>query len=168
MCLLKVLSVTGAEFFYPGFFNVTSGKGPHTFPDPRNYIWQLALPSYAQAITSRYETILRKGDLLRDSKGEPIVRLDVGDPRLLIAVRKHPNEDVYIISGTLQPNTNYKGNVKDKKATWLKFDGHKIRCEFRRQGSTYYLDLTKPDQPIFYQLVVWHEAGHPLYWRKDS
>ncbi|MEL6634352.1 MAG: hypothetical protein AAFQ83_23000 [Bacteroidota bacterium] len=165
--LLKVLPVIGAEFFYVGFFNVTSGSGPQTFADPRNYMWQAAMPSYAQAIASRYEYILKNGSLLRDAQGQPLVRIPTRDPRLLVAVRKHPSKPVYIIAGTLQPISNVKGNVADEKAETITFDGQTLTCTFRRQGSIYLYDLSDKASPIFYQLDSWHEAGHPLYWTKD-
>jgi hypothetical protein len=47
--LLKLLAVSGAEFFYAGFFNLHPA-----FPDPRNWCWQGAAPAYVQAITSHY------------------------------------------------------------------------------------------------------------------
>ncbi|MEL6134919.1 MAG: hypothetical protein AAFR59_16285, partial [Bacteroidota bacterium] len=165
--LLKVLPVVGAEFFYVGFFNVSSGSGPQTFADPRNYMWQAAMPSYAQAIASRYEYILKNGSLLRDEKGQPLVRIPTRDPRLLVAVRKHPSKPIYIIAGTLQPISNVKGNVADDKAETIEFDGQTLTCTFRRQGSVYLYDLSDKESPIFYQLDSWHEAGHPLYWTKN-
>ncbi|MEO0584356.1 MAG: hypothetical protein AAF135_19240 [Bacteroidota bacterium] len=165
--LLKVLPVVGAEFFYVGFFNVTSGSGPHTFADPRNYIWQAAMPSYAQAIASQYEDILKNGSLLRDKEGQPIVRIPMNDPRILVAVRKHPTQPIYIIAGTLQPISNVKGNVADQKVETITFDGQQISCAFRRQGSVYYYDVRDKAHPVFFQIDHWHEAGHPMYWSKD-
>ncbi|MEL6698842.1 MAG: hypothetical protein AAFP89_21535 [Bacteroidota bacterium] len=165
--LLKVLPVVGAEFFYVGFFNVTSGSGPQAFADPRNYIWQAAMPSYAQAIASQYEDILKDGSLLRDTKGQPIVRIPTNDPRILVAVRKHPTQSIYIIAGTLQPISNVKGNVVDQKVETITFDGQQISCAFRRQGSVYYYDARDEAHPVFFQVDHWHEAGHPMYWSKD-
>jgi hypothetical protein len=56
---LKLLAVTGAEWYYTGFFNLHPA-----FPDPRNWVWQGAAPSYAQAITSHYLDVLFEGELL--------------------------------------------------------------------------------------------------------
>ncbi|MEM7656645.1 MAG: hypothetical protein AAF399_10990, partial [Bacteroidota bacterium] len=160
--LLKCLGVIGAEFYYPGFFNV--GR---TVAKPQNYIWQAAMPAYAQAITSRYEHILREGDLLLDEEGEPIVRTWAGNPMILATVRKHPDQPIYIISTTLQPLSNGKGVVADQDVAWIDIEGQLIQLMSRRQGSTYYLDLQSSTEPIFFQLDSWHEAGHPAYWSED-
>jgi hypothetical protein len=63
---LKLLAVTGAEFFYTGFFNLHPA-----FPDPRNWVWQGAAPAYAQAVTSHYLDVLYEGDLLRGDMPVP-------------------------------------------------------------------------------------------------
>ncbi|HUN01311.1 MAG TPA: hypothetical protein PLS00_00540 [Niabella sp.] len=68
--LLKSMVMLGADFFYTGYFNVTgstgwpNGKGPN---DPRGYIYQAAMPAYAQAIASQVWEFIDKGVLLEDS-----------------------------------------------------------------------------------------------------
>ena len=67
--LLKSMVMLGADFFHVGYFNVTgttgwpNGKGPN---DPRGYIYQAAMPAYAQAIASQVWEFLDKGVLLED------------------------------------------------------------------------------------------------------
>ncbi|MEM7367596.1 MAG: LamG-like jellyroll fold domain-containing protein [Bacteroidota bacterium] len=160
--LLKNLGVIGAEFFYPGYFNVNK-----IISNPKNYIWQAAIPGYAQAIVSRYEDVLRNGHILRDAEGKPILRLENGNPGVLSTVRKHNDKDLYIIGTTIQPISNIKGQVQDQQITTIDLQSEKIHLMSRRQGSTYYYDRSDPDNIIFYQLDSWHEAGHPSYWSKD-
>jgi len=162
--LLKMLPITGAEFFYTGFFNETRGKGPHTFPDPANYAWQAVMPAYAQAVTSYYEDILRNGNLLNDANGKPIVTWPVADPRILLVVRKHDTRPEYIIGGTIQPESNTKGNVPDSLPVKIQLGEKTLQFFVRRQGSVYRYNDT--DTPTFYQLDTWHELGHPLWWEK--
>ena len=166
LALLKNLAVTGAEFYYTGFFNVSSGKEP-VFPKPENYIWQAAMPAYAQAITSRYEDVLRKGNLLRDKAGNILVQHETGDPRVLVTVRKHDTRPVYVIAGSLQPISNQKGNVTDKKQVKIDLEGKPLIFEVRRQGSVYIYDQSDRNRPLFFQLDGWHETGHPSYWSQD-
>lgn len=158
--LLKALGPLGAEFFYTGFFIESKrGKLP-TLPLPSNYVWQLAMPAYAQAITSHYEEILRKGDLLRDSTGNPMLRLDAGDPRVLVTARKY--QDQYVIAATIQPISNQKGNVSDAVSVTVDVDGTPLNLEARRQGSVYRWDRSTGK---LWQLDQWHELGHPTHWK---
>lgn len=166
LALLKNLGVTGAEFYYTGFFNVSDGK-KKAFPKPQNYIWQAAMPAYAQAITSRYEDLLRDGNLLLDQSGEPIVQYETGDPRILVTVRRHDTRPEYVIAGGLQPLSNQAGNVEDKKRVKILVEGQPLTFEVRRQGSVYRYDQSDQQHPVFFQLDGWHEAGHPGYWSKD-
>lgn len=166
--LLKLLGPIGAEFYYTGFFNETPWgfKGKPTFADPKNYIWQAALPAYAQALTSHYEDVLREGALLRDDKGVPIIHVDVHDPRFLVVVRKAKNEARYIVAGGIFPLSNQKGQVPDEGEVWVPIGKKKYRMCFRRQGSVYELDLSG-SKPRMRQLDGWHETGHPSFWSKD-
>ncbi len=157
--LLKNLSATGAEFFYNFHY---SPQG-----NPADFIWQVAVPAYAQAITSHYEDILRNGDLLRDTQGLPITRHWVGDPRILFTVRKHDLNEVYVIAASLQPISNLQGNVPDQATAIWEWQGMRLRCEVRRQGSVYIWDRRDPEAPVFYQLDRWHETGHPSWWSSD-
>ncbi|MDW3647047.1 MAG: LamG-like jellyroll fold domain-containing protein [Bacteroidia bacterium] len=160
--LLKCLGPIGAEFFYTGFFNV---KKP--FADPRNYAWQAVMPSYAQAVSSYYEGILRKGSVLRDGENSPIISLEVADPRILATARKSAEGKKYVIALTIQPQSNIKGNVPDQAKVEINLEGNKLSLTARRQGSVYVLDLSTQSGPIIYQLDSWHETGHPAWWSQD-
>jgi len=162
--LLKTLGPIGAEFFYVGYFNESIGDN---YPDPREYVWQVAIPAYAQAITSFYEDILRKGSLLVDEKNNPIIRHWVGDPRILVTIRKSNNDNRYIIAGNINPTTNWKGEVPDSILTTLEIEKRQVQCWFRRQGSVYLYQPNAPTGPLFFQLDSWHEKGHPQHWSKN-
>lgn len=158
--LLKCLGPIGAEYFYTGYFNVNRAVS-----NPADYAWQAVYPVYAQAITSQYESLFRKGNVLMDPTSTPIIRLSTGDPRILATVRKYGKQ--YILALTIQPQSNIKGNVPDEVAVKLNFEGLEINCRARRQGSVYFMDITKAQAPVFYQLDAWHQSGHPSRWSKD-
>ncbi len=166
--LLKLLGPIGAEFFYVGFFNLTfpNQQGKNVFADPDNYIWQAALPSYAQAVTSRYETILRNGELLQDNEGKPLINFPVKDPRILISARKSKVKSIYILAGAVLPMSNQIGIVPDQLTAEVELEGKKFLFNWRRQGSVYELDLSK-GSPVIRQLDAWHQTGHPFFWSKD-
>ena len=159
--LLKCTGVIGAEFYYACVFNEYSAD---KFPLPIHYAWQALTPAYAQAITSRYEDILRNGHLLTDKQGAPILRHIVSDPRVLVVIRKHNTQNRYVISSTLNPYSNVKGNVPDETSIQIAFDGVKLRLNTRRQGSVYLFDNSDPTNPSLVMLDHWHETGHPLQW----
>lgn len=163
--LLKLLGPMGAEFFYTGFFN--EGVGSTAFAHPNHYTWQAVMPSYAQAISSRYEEILLDGRLLRDASGQPLPELASGDPRVPVSVRKQRDKDRYVIAATAQPNSNLKGAVPDSLLARVRFDGHELTFFARRQGSVFIYDLETYRSPVLYQLDSWHETGHPWWWSKD-
>ena len=160
--LLKCLSVTGAEFYYVGMFIL---KKPYAKPE--NYVWQAAIPAYAQAISSYYEPVLRDGNLLTNKQGEPLIDLPTGDPRVLVCARKHEKKPLYIISGTIQPKSNLVGTTPEKKDVQINLGSRQLSFEVRRQGSTYLYDLSEPGKPVFIQLDSWHENKHPEQWSEN-
>ncbi len=167
--LLKALGMTGAEFYYAGFF---SGSAP--FPDSRNWVWQASIPSYAQAITSRYEDYLRNGELMNGDVANnyitptrPGYSFWTGDHRKLVVIRKHNVGNKYAITGTIQPHSNMAGNAENESVAIIKLDNQTIKLKVRRQGSTYIFDKTNAAAPVFYQLDDWHERTHPLHWTAD-
>ena len=162
--LLKCLGVVGAEFYYAGVFNE---RNLSNFPIPENYVWQLTTPAYAQAITSRYEDILRNGELLRDQDGIPILEYDVGDLQILFTVRKHTLREEYILAGTIQPSSNVAGTVPDVASASVVVDGMELRLPVRRQGSVYHLTVEGDNAPVLRQLDAWHETGHPCFWTNN-
>ncbi len=173
--LLKALGMAGAEFYYAGFFNDDPYYNSTNFPaNPAGYAWQAVMPSYAQAITSRYENLLRNGDLMNgdvpNSYANPTTQgysFETGDLRKLVVIRKDHTQNIYAITGTIQPNSNMLGNTELQSDAKIKLDGNPLQFTVRRQGSTYIYNNTNPASPVFYQLDGWHENSHPCYWTKD-
>ncbi|MFT4015873.1 MAG: hypothetical protein QM668_02820 [Agriterribacter sp.] len=168
--LLKAMVMLGADFFHVGYFNVTgktgwaNGAGPN---DPRGYIYQAAMPAYAQALASHVYEWLENGVLLEDSLAGNTTMpyaFKTSTPNHLVLVRKLNHS--YLIYGTIQPNSNYKGNARLTDTTAITLEGKKIQFEIRRQGSMYVLDMSGKEA-IFYQLDKWHEYTHPYFWNKN-
>ena len=167
--MLKVFSMAGAEFFYTAFFNITT-----PYPDSKVWAWQVVLPAYAQAVTSRYEDLLRNGYLMEGDVPNDYINpawnaysFKSGDLRKLVVIRKHNSLSKYAITGTLQPNTSMMGNAENSGNATITLDGQNLKFKVRRQGSTYIYDKTNSSAPVFYQLDEWHEATHPYLWSKD-
>lgn len=174
LALLKSLTMLGADFFYVGYFNVTGGgKWPNGYGpfDPRGYIYQAAIPSYAQAVASRFTDFIENGTLLnvRSMPTEYMYRFrfynNRSDKSQLILVRKAGNR--YLLYGSVQPVTNKLNAVPEKQQVSIAVEDKNISFEIRKQGSMYILDLSNPANPVFYQLDGWHEASHPAYWSKN-
>jgi len=167
--LLKCLGMTGAEFYYPGFFSLAA-----PWPDSKNWIWQAAMPPYAQAITSRYEDFLRNGKLLNGDVSNsyitptaPGYSFWTGDLRKLVVIRKHNSINKFAITGTIQPNSSMVGNAENESVATITLEGQTLSFKVKRQGSTYIYDKSNPAAPVFYQLDGWHEQSHPSYWSRD-
>jgi hypothetical protein len=174
--LLKCLGMMGAEFYYPAYFNEQRSYLPPNPPphDPRDYIWQYVVPAYAQAVTSRYEDLLRHGTLLEGDVPNDwynpqwnAYNFWTGDLQKLVVVRKSRTQNRYAITGTIQPNSNMAGNAPLESIAIITLDGQQLKFKVRRQGSTYIYDRTNPLDPVFYQLDEWHEYKHPYLWTKD-
>ena len=162
--LLKALSAAGAENFNPGFFNTASAYGGLNPPpaNPAGYAWQAVIPSYAQAITSRYENLLRNSDLLEGDVPNPGTNpilpnysFTAGNQQNLVVIRKDHTQNIYVITGTIQPNSNMIGNAVLESDAIIKLNGSTLQFDIRRQGSTYIYDNTNPSIPVFYQLDGW-------------
>ncbi|UTW61465.1 T9SS type A sorting domain-containing protein [bacterium SCSIO 12741] len=180
--LLKLLNNYGAEFFYSSYFvDQDMGGSPQPNQDPRHWTWQFLMPSYAQAIASRYEYILRDGVLLTDQHltypdGNPHHRIK-GGSNVYNLVRKWENPgnsaDVhYVISTAHMPISNYQepgGSSYDKIVTMEDMDGLNVSLETRKQGSVYLFryDPQSFTEPVFIQLDSWHEDIHPTRWSDD-
>lgn len=166
---LKAVALTGAENFHAGYFVTTQ---PYQLPE--NYVWQVAMPAYAQGLTSRFEDILRNGYVMEgnvpanfaDPTGTPGYQFAAGDIRKLVVVRKHNTQAKYVITGTIQNYSNMAGNVEPEGNASISLDGQTVKFKIRKQGSTYIYDKTNASSPVFYQLDAWHEATHPYYWSK--
>lgn len=160
--LLKCLSGIGAEFYYTGYFSLSA-----PFTDPAKWVWQAAMPAYAQAITSRFEDVLKEGNVLFDEQKNPIITYKTNDKHVLVTIRKHTKKEKYIICGTYQPFTNEANDIPEKKNVTIAFANQEITFEVRRQGSVYVYEKTPEGKTLFYQLDKWHENSHPDYWSKD-
>ncbi|MEM7035361.1 MAG: T9SS type A sorting domain-containing protein, partial [Bacteroidota bacterium] len=189
--LLKVLSGMGAEYFHEFLFNVPQDAPNFTNVQyPEWYIWQTSTPAYAQAITSRYEDILRDSELLQGDWNNYIA--PVTTPRYLFwagnaqtptAVRRYnQNQDRYLIATSVQQtldsplgeNTPRIDSVSINLNAGLSIAPNTLRFESRRQGSVYLYDESNyispagnKRPPVFYQLDRWHQVEHPEQWRKD-
>jgi hypothetical protein len=108
--LLKVLTVWGAEFFYAGFFSLST-----PFPIPANWVWQAAMPSYAQALVSQTADFYFKSEPLRGDcfsawslevanyqMHGPGYLLWAGAPNRVAIARKHVSLPVYMLTATVQ------------------------------------------------------------------
>lgn len=160
--LLKSLAVVGAEFYYVGYFSLSA-----PFNHPSTWVWQAVIPAYAQAITSRYEDVLKNGNVLFDEKSNPIISYKTNDKHLLITIRKHNEKEKYIICGTYQPFSNAIKEIPENKNATIKFNNQEVTFEIRRQGSVYVYEKTPEGKTLFYQLDKWHENAHPDYWSED-
>ncbi|MEP7263906.1 MAG: fibronectin type III domain-containing protein [Bacteroidota bacterium] len=174
--LLKCMGMLGAEYYFAGFFNEAASYNlPNPPPaKPEGYVWQAVIPAYAQAVTSRYEDLLRNGELMTGdvpnsytNPTAPGYSFEAGDPRKLVVIRKSKTQNIYAITGTIQPNSNMAGNTEIESEATITLDGQKLKFKIRRQGSTYIYDNSNPSQPVFYQLDEWHESSHPYRWSKD-
>jgi Secretion system C-terminal sorting domain len=167
---LKVIAMSGAEYFQTGYF-VT--KQP--YQNPNNYVWQMALPGYAEAITTRYEDLMFNGSLMNgdvpadaaSNPNQPGYSFYAGDVTKLVVGRKHNTLNKYALTGTIQPNSNMVGNAPLSGVASIKLNGQTLKFNIRRQGSTYIYDNTNTASPVFYQLDLWHEETHPYYWSKN-
>ena len=169
LSLLKAMTMLGAKFFYVGYFNVTNakgwpnGNGPN---DPRGYIYQVAMPAYAQAIAQKFNDFVELGELINPRNEKEWLytyRFKGSKPNQLILIRRLNNS--YLIQGSIQINSNYSGELPETENTTIRLNDIELTFPIRRQGSTYILKL-KPI-PVFYQLDGWHEFGHPSFWSKN-
>jgi hypothetical protein len=167
--LLKCLGMSGAEFYYAGFFSLGA-----PWPDSKNWVWQAVMPAYAQAVSSRYEEFLRNGDLMIGDVANnyitptgPGYSFNAGDLRKLVVIRKLTASNKYAITGTVQPNSNMIDNSENESVAKITLAGEQLTFKVRRQGSTYVYDKTNAAAPVFYQLDGWHEKTHPYRWTRD-
>jgi hypothetical protein len=154
--LLKILGAMGAEYYYSGFFN--TGK---SVAKPENYVWQAAMPAYAQAITSFYEDILRNGKMINVDHFIQYPKNDVP-----VVIRKSNHKKICLIACTWQTGSNSNKNIGFEKKVEIDLGHKKISVNARRQGSVY-IYSEESGNPCFYQLDAWHEYMHPWFWNKN-
>jgi hypothetical protein len=120
--------------------------------------------------------VLRNGSLLAGDVPDSYVALEggtskpgysfySGDVRKLVVARKHDTLNKYVITGTLQNNSN-TGYTKNAGVATIKIGGDSLIFNVRRQGSTYVYDKTV-SPAVFYQLDAWHDSTHFERWSKD-
>lgn len=173
--LLKALVGSGARYFHTGYFNeAASYNSPNPPPvNPREYTYQVMMPSYAQAAMSRVNPIydssyILTGDAPLDyTNGGVGYSFLSGDPRILTVVRKHKTRKTYMIFTTIQPLANDSGNAELSKTATISLDGQTLSFTSRRQGSIYVYDNNNASAPVFYQVDEWHESTYPTRWSKD-
>jgi hypothetical protein len=151
--LLKTLNMMGAEFFYSGYFVAVADQfrdtgqreaaSPNGIPKNNhllaNFIWQTAIPSYAQATATRYHNTLINGKLLKgDAPSQNPVNFsynfkanlsnctnNFATDYMVVARKQNNNQnanDIYAITATTQPieppggfqAINYIDNDADK------------------------------------------------------
>eukprot|EP01052_Picozoa_sp_SAG31_P009711 SAG31_NODE_517_length_14689_cov_5.110487_2_plen_240_part_00 len=94
---LKLVHALGAEFVEAGFFSPmkwTNTPGGKNVQLAANYIWQAAMPSYAQAVVSLWQDLLFDGHVLEGDT--PMTRVDVmcGHSDICNYEEKHPGQQV--------------------------------------------------------------------------
>lgn len=152
----KALGMMGAEFYYPAFFN-TANPARKIPQDPRGYIYQVAMPVYAQATTSWYAGIFYRS---RDF-------VYMRNYNRLTIYRKDSLQPVYAILACVFPLTNYADAIAGEPKGEVNIDGEILVLAFSEQGNTFIYDKRDPKNIVFYQVDGWHEARHPYYWSKN-
>lgn len=170
--LLKLIGIYGAEFMYTGFFNEGISYPTVLPPDPKGYCWQSAIPSYAQAITSHAEDILRQGNLMVGDMTDnlhipaiPYYQFNAGATNKVVAVRQSGAK--YWIVGTIQNSSNTINSTPINSTATFTLNGQALTINIRRHGSVYVYDNSNPTAKVFYQLDGWHQYEHPSRWSKD-
>ncbi|MEM7038399.1 MAG: hypothetical protein AAF570_15550, partial [Bacteroidota bacterium] len=200
--MLKLMGGLGAEFYHvfvandPHLNNVCSepnhpnqGFSFTNLQYPEWYIWQTSTPSYAQAITSRYENILRNGVPLVGDWNNFIAPLNqprylfwAGNDHTPVVVRQSTqDQDQYVITAAIETSVSPQIGENMPRTDIVTIDlgantGAAVPMTFeaRRQGSVYFYDASpapaangNPKDPIFYQLDRWHQVEHPERWEED-
>ncbi|HXB42386.1 MAG TPA: T9SS type A sorting domain-containing protein [Bacteroidia bacterium] len=175
VCTATTCAWPNATYSYTprGTQYVIDPGGPN---DPAGYIYQIAMPSYAQAITSRYEHILRNSFLTQGINAvyynTTQFSYTLGN-KLVFARQYTPNNNLFIIYGSIMQYNNCTGIEPDEEIQNINLSGYsgppadELTFKIRRQGSTYVYDRRTPGNFIFYQLDRWHENTYPYYWNKN-
>lgn len=173
--LLKILAMQGARSFYAGYFNESGSYVPPNPPpaDPKGYIWQAAVPSYAQAacdwvMDNGYNDTLLAGDVPNNYQFPTCNgwRFYSGSEEILTAVRKQKTSNQYAIATAYVNSTSMIGGTPLVDTAVFTLQGKTISLQTRRQGSVYCVDLNK-DTAVVIQYDDWHEYKHPQRWSQD-
>lgn len=173
--LLKILAMQGARSFYSGYFNEASSYVPPNPPpaNPKGYIWQAALPVYAQAscewlMDNGYNDTLLNGDVPNNYQFPTCYgyRFYSGSEEIWTVIRKKNSGQQYAIATAYVPSTNMTGGTPLTDTAVFTLNSKSISVETRRQGSVYGLDLAK-DTAVIIQYDDWHNYSHPTRWGND-
>jgi len=184
--LLKIYSTMGAEFFYPGNFNLDwSGGVCSELAFPNDFVYTVTTPSYAQGVTSRALNLFRNGQLMLanpmpDHFFEQTINtwkgfnynFETDKHNSLIVVRKlqtASNTVEYLISGNLNRMSNRDDRDVQEESVKINLEGEDVHFNLRTQGSNYIFKkkINQPNKSTFYQLDGWHQASHPAHWTKS-
>lgn len=164
--LLKVMGIFGAEFYYVCFFNEYT-----TVPcNPKGYAWQNITATYAQEVTSKYEDILRKGDLMNGDIMDntyplgaiPKYQFSTGAENKLVFGRKYGNE--YVILGIIENYSNVINSTPINSTATFNLEGETITLPIARHGKTFRYNKVNKTLRL---LDGHHEYVHPVRWSKD-
>ncbi len=175
--LMKIMGMYGSEFYYTCYFNEAASYNPPNPPphNPAGYAWQAVIPPYAQAVSSRYEDLLRGGSLMPGDMVDnsnpvtpsPFYQFSTGATNKVVVIRKKDSANKYAITGAIENSSNTIGSAPLIDDAQITLNSQTLKFKIRRQGSTYIYDNTVPSAPVFYQLDAWHESSHPWNWSKD-
>lgn len=173
--LLKVIGMMGSRSYYTGYFNEASSYVPPNPPpaDPKGYIWQAAMPSYAQAacdwtMDNGYNDTLLAGDVPNNYQFPTCngYRFYSGSEEIWTVVRKRHSINQYAVATAYINSTSQIGGTPLSDTCTFTLNGKNITVETRRQGSVYTIDLAK-DTAVIVQYDDWHEYKHPDRWSQD-
>ena len=175
--LLKNLAMLGADTYTNFMYWGTDPPGPDPVYESNWRIWKTVIPSYAQAITSRYPEFMYNGEVLEgnpravsDGSGSGLgatYSFNTGNLLDYVTIRKLYGEDKYLIVGSAEKSGTSTANGDLRRNVGIFLDGDSIFFPIRLQGSSYIYDNTKILDPVFYQVDKWHEWKEPYYWCKD-
>lgn len=166
--MLKTLSAYGVDFFYSGYWDESNNISS------KSWCWQFQIPSYAQAINSKLDTLfirskIMSGDVPPSYQYYPSATtycFYAGDKRATVNVRKSNSSNKYIIYGSLNATSNMTGAIEANKNVHITLGGNDVYFDVRRQGSVYVYD-NSVSPPVFYQVDKWHEYKSPERWSTD-
>jgi hypothetical protein len=81
-----------------------------------------------------------------------------------VFVRKHVRKETYLITCTVQAQSNMVGNAPLVLNTSIELGGSRVHFECRRQGSVYVYNRASAQNGTFTQLDRWHSHKHPSHW----
>ncbi len=164
---LKTVYSLGAIYLQPAYFNLTPSTN---FAEPKGYQYQTVYPAYTQAVYSRVSWFensrLLNGDDIYDpqrvNNGLIGYQFYSGCRDVVTTIRQNKTTTTqYLITSTLNKNTNQTGEAPETVKTTIKLNGINYSFNTRQQGSVYVLNTA---DTTFMQLDSWHEYSYPDKW----